>query len=196
MLKRQPARVSSVSADACIRISTPSDEPSRDRSAACEPRGRPRGCAGYHARALAKRRASNARRHGRSRTASSVSGCGRRIPPTLAVRRTMPMAPPATIGLLTHLPSAERASRHPLATGTGLHRRPVRRAPVAQLDRAPDYESGGQRFESFRARHFRTELRTPGAGDEPTPVMAVSRLALSPMMRITSAPTSTRSTIA
>ena len=27
------------------------------------------------------------------------------------------------------------------------------RAPVAQLDRAPDYESGGQRFESFRARH-------------------------------------------
>ena len=28
------------------------------------------------------------------------------------------------------------------------------RAPVAQLDRAPDYESGGRRFESFRARHF------------------------------------------
>ena len=28
------------------------------------------------------------------------------------------------------------------------------RAPVAQLDRAPDYESGGQRFESFRARHL------------------------------------------
>ena len=27
-------------------------------------------------------------------------------------------------------------------------------APVAQLDRAPDYESGGRRFESFRARHF------------------------------------------
>src|ERR1019366_868574 len=25
-------------------------------------------------------------------------------------------------------------------------------APVAQLDRAPDYESGGWRFESFRAR--------------------------------------------
>ena len=29
----------------------------------------------------------------------------------------------------------------------------LRQAPVAQLDRAPDYESGGQRFESFRARH-------------------------------------------
>ena len=26
-------------------------------------------------------------------------------------------------------------------------------APVAQLDRAPDYESGGQEFESLRARH-------------------------------------------
>ena len=29
-----------------------------------------------------------------------------------------------------------------------------RTAPVAQLDRAPDYESGGQEFESLRARHF------------------------------------------
>ena len=28
-----------------------------------------------------------------------------------------------------------------------------RRAPVAQLDRAPDYESGGRGFESFPARH-------------------------------------------
>ncbi len=27
-------------------------------------------------------------------------------------------------------------------------------APVAQLDRAPDYESGGQEFESLRARHI------------------------------------------
>jgi hypothetical protein len=32
----------------------------------------------------------------------------------------------------------------------------LRSAPVAQLDRAPDYESGGRRFESFRARHFGT----------------------------------------
>ena len=29
-------------------------------------------------------------------------------------------------------------------------------APVAQLDRAPDYEFGGQRFESFRARQHST----------------------------------------
>ncbi len=27
-------------------------------------------------------------------------------------------------------------------------------APVAQLDRAPDYESGGQEFESLRVRHL------------------------------------------
>src|SRR6476659_6887204 len=35
----------------------------------------------------------------------------------------------------------------------GAPRVPATCAPVAQLDRAPDYESGGQRFESFRARH-------------------------------------------
>lgn len=27
-------------------------------------------------------------------------------------------------------------------------------APVAQLDRAPDYESGGRAFESLRVHHF------------------------------------------
>ena len=31
---------------------------------------------------------------------------------------------------------------------------PPSNAPVAQLDRVPDYESGGQRFESSRAHHF------------------------------------------
>src|SRR3982074_841766 len=36
----------------------------------------------------------------------------------------------------------------------------AKNAPVAQLDRAPDYESGGQEFESLRARHFGTELGT------------------------------------
>jgi hypothetical protein len=39
-------------------------------------------------------------------------------------------------------------------------------APVAQLDRAPDYESGGQEFESLRARqnryHSRTKVGTNG----------------------------------
>src|ERR1700733_3431047 len=32
----------------------------------------------------------------------------------------------------------------------------AKNAPVAQLDRAPDYESGGQEFESLRARHSAT----------------------------------------
>ena len=32
--------------------------------------------------------------------------------------------------------------------------RDAQQAPVAQLDRAPDYESGGRRFESFRARQL------------------------------------------
>ena len=32
-------------------------------------------------------------------------------------------------------------------------------APVAQLDRAPDFESVGRRFESFRARHFLKRFR-------------------------------------
>src|ERR1700694_701271 len=32
--------------------------------------------------------------------------------------------------------------------------RPAKKAPVAQLDRALDYESRGQEFESLRARHL------------------------------------------
>src|SRR5262249_6069988 len=33
----------------------------------------------------------------------------------------------------------------------------IAQAPVAQLDRAPDYESGGRRFESFRARQITSD---------------------------------------
>src|SRR5262245_32484530 len=40
-------------------------------------------------------------------------------------------------------------------------------APVAQLDRAPDYESGGQEFESLRARH----LSFPGGSAADWPVI-------------------------
>ena len=39
----------------------------------------------------------------------------------------------------------------------------AKNAPVAQLDRALDYESRGQEFESLRARHFGIKLRTPTA---------------------------------
>src|SRR5665811_275846 len=50
--------------------------------------------------------------------------------------------------------SAARANE----LGTVKRRTPKRTltvsGPVAQLDRAPDYESGGQRFESVGARHI------------------------------------------
>jgi DNA-binding transcriptional LysR family regulator len=45
--------------------------------------------------------------------------------------------------------------------GIAGHSRALWNAPVAQLDRAPDYESGGREFESLRARHFGTKLGTP-----------------------------------
>src|SRR5919197_1597077 len=35
----------------------------------------------------------------------------------------------------------------------GFESRPLRHAPLAQVDRASDYESEGQRFESSRAHH-------------------------------------------
>jgi hypothetical protein len=41
---------------------------------------------------------------------------------------------------------------------------PAKNAPVAQLDRAPDYESGGQEFESLRARHSATTPNKPMLG--------------------------------
>ena len=43
-------------------------------------------------------------------------------------------------------------------------------APVAQLDRAPDYESGGRRFESFRARHFSSNCQLDGRPVEHWPM--------------------------
>jgi hypothetical protein len=45
--------------------------------------------------------------------------------------------------------------------GVTVPRDKPKHAPVAQLDRALDYESRGQEFESLRARHFGTELGTP-----------------------------------
>ena len=41
----------------------------------------------------------------------------------------------------------------------------VRLALVAQLDRAPDYESGGREFESSPARHFGSKVRPLYAAD-------------------------------
>ncbi len=76
-----------------------------------------------------------------------------------------PRDPPAACGGMPAMPCPEAGIPHvaPLQSVSKQRIRPppsarryvlpTRRAPVAQLDRAPDYESGGQRFESFRARH-------------------------------------------
>ena len=66
-------------------------------------------------------------------------------------------------GSARRLPWARRAYSYGARRGP-LHgfSRATRAAPVAQLDRAPDYESGGQEFESLRARHINTRLRTLG----------------------------------
>ena len=49
---------------------------------------------------------------------------------------------------------------------------PAISAPVAQLDRVPDYESGCRRFESFRARHFRPTAGPDAIAAAPQPVDA------------------------
>ena len=59
-----------------------------------------------------------------------------------ANRRRLPMA-----GERYSYGTRRRRHRQPVIS------RPTCTAPVAQLDRAPDYESGGQEFESLRARH-------------------------------------------
>src|SRR5437879_11758900 len=48
----------------------------------------------------------------------------------------------------------DRPSRHRTHPGPLKPKCTSENAPVAQLDRAPDYESGGQEFESLRARHY------------------------------------------
>ena len=45
----------------------------------------------------------------------------------------------------------------PRLTDVSLVRHNSASAPVAQLDRAPGYELGGRRFESFRARHHKSK---------------------------------------
>src|SRR5690606_2111108 len=125
-----------------------------------------------------------------------------RRPPQRSAR---PRAEPAVRDALQHGDAVERPAapaggqraglshgRACQAARKALSERPRRRtlrvkpalvAPVAQLDRAPDYESGGQRFESFRARHLRTKLGTPAAV-APLPITSRSRTVFRPWMRI------------
>src|SRR3954466_8399776 len=71
---------------------------------------------------------------------------------------------------------------------------PAEHAPVAQLDRALDYESRGQEFESLRARHFGTKVGTPKpAVFAPNAATSVRSSSLfDPMMRTFFVSTSTR----
>ena len=45
-----------------------------------------------------------------------------------------------------------------VAVGSSPITHPILKAPVAQLDRAPDFESVGRGFESLRARQLKKEL--------------------------------------
>ena len=54
----------------------------------------------------------------------------------------------------------------------------AKNAPVAQLDRAPDYESGGQEFESLRARQIAT-IQNKTANSGPW----IGRLRSAPLLR-------------
>ena len=64
------------------------------------------------------------------------------------------------------LPMKAEVYSYPRSAGTTI---PVWQAPVAQLDRAPDYESGGQEFESLRARQLRLRPRELRVIFVPTP---------------------------
>ena len=54
---------------------------------------------------------------------------------------------------------AENDAKVPLRSAGSIPSFRALNAPVAQLDRAPDYESGGQEFESLRARHLSSKFR-------------------------------------
>ena len=81
---------------------------------------------------------------------------------------------------------ASRRSASPAATGLTI--------PAYRLHAAPDYESGGQEFESLRARHLGTKLGAPKpavfALEAATSVRSSSLL--EPMMRTSFPSTSTR----
>src|SRR6202011_5767000 len=80
---------------------------------------------------------------------------------TAAVGSPMPPCGPCQAGpepvAMARFATSEKC--FPNACGIGGHcapRMPAKNAPVAQLDRALDYESRGQEFESLRARHLST----------------------------------------
>ncbi len=91
-----------------------------------------RGPAGNPREALSPRLARN------GQVCTGVEAQPRRANP--CQRRTKPLAIPPSAGTALSGPGS------------------AQKAPVAQLDRAPDYESGGQEFESLRARQRFNDL--------------------------------------
>src|SRR5579863_446564 len=63
-------------------------------------------------------------------------------------------AAPTSRVMTSRLPAQAKAARARRRRWSALRRSSSGLAPVAQLDRAPDYESGGQEFESLRARQL------------------------------------------
>ncbi len=96
-----------------------------------------------HASAFASRRPASQR-------FGAKALCRRRQPAQPAAHRTLPargQAQVAACSQKTPLTASCRAYKKGWAAT-------CRRAPVAQLDRAPDYGSGGWGFKSLRARHL------------------------------------------
>ena len=86
-------------------------------------------------------------------------------------------------------PIARRGLPAHIGCGSTSLREP-RDAPVAQLDRAPDYESGGQEFESLRARHLVLICEPDSAAARPARTARSSTSVLH-LMRIWRSSTST-----
>src|SRR5262245_16222670 len=63
-----------------------------------------------------------------------------------------------------HLPIGNQDDSYAAVPRSGFRQR--NQAPVAQLDRAPDYESGGQEFESLRARQLLSCVQAPHFAEE------------------------------
>ena len=93
-------------------------------------------------------RRAEARRSAADPRSARPCSCPRLLVDAPCTRRRKPLVRAPRIG--TTLAAASKGqSRNPVLP---------KHAPVAQLDRAPDYESGGQRFESFRARQLNQVL--------------------------------------
>src|SRR5205814_7206329 len=105
----------------------------------------------------------------RWRSISPVTGCAICSTPRTTERgpggRILPPLSPWRGGRVgRRQPPAKRLQGQNLCPG--FESRPLRHAPLAQVDRASDYESGGQRFESSRAHHSLDEAFMREALDE------------------------------